>query len=161
LVTSQKEAAELIMITDLERNDLGRVCEYGSIHVKELLALERFEQVFHLVSTVEGVLRAGCSHLEALRACFPGGSISGAPKIRACQIITELEPFPRGLYTGAMGYFGFDGSSQFNIAIRTLVAREGQAGFHVGAGIVADSLAEREWEETLEKASGILRTACL
>ncbi|MEO8204826.1 MAG: anthranilate synthase component I family protein [Chthoniobacterales bacterium] len=159
LIASSKEAAELTMITDLERNDLGRVCEYGSIHVREMLKLESFKQVFHLASTVEGVLRQDCSHLEALKACFPGGSISGAPKIRACQIIAELEPFPRKIYTGAIGYFGFDGSSQFNIAIRTVVAGEGKASFHVGAGIVADSIPEREWQETLEKASGILQTA--
>ncbi|MEO6846161.1 MAG: chorismate-binding protein [Chthoniobacterales bacterium] len=159
LLASKKEAAELVMITDLERNDLGRVCEYGSIKVKEMLALESFQQVFHLVSTVEGRLREECSHLDALIACFPGGSISGAPKIRACEVIAELEPFPRGIYTGAIGYFGFDGKSQFNIAIRTVVVHGEEASFHVGAGIVADSQPEREWVETLEKASGILKAA--
>ena len=159
LVTSEKEMAELIMITDLERNDLGQVCEFGSVAVRELLKLERFEQVFHLVSTVEGRLRAEVDPVTALRACFPGGSITGAPKRRAREIIAELEPEPRGLYTGAIGYFGFNGESQFNIAIRTVVVENGAAHFHVGAGIVADSQPEREWQETLDKAAGILSAA--
>ncbi len=156
LLTSPKEIAELVMITDLERNDLGQVCEYGSVAATELLKLERYAQVFHLVSTVEGTLRGGVGHVEALRACFPGGSISGAPKKRAREIIAELEPVPRGLYTGAIGCFGFNGESRFNLAIRTLVAESGCLHFHVGAGIVADSVPEKEWEETLHKASGIL-----
>ena len=159
LVSSAKEMAELIMITDLERNDLGQVCEFGSVAVSGLLKLERFEQVFHLVSTVEGRLRAGVDPVTALRACFPGGSITGAPKKRAMEIIAELEPEPRGLYTGAIGYFGFSGESQFNIAIRTVVIENGAAHFHVGAGIVADSQPECEWQETLDKAAGILRAA--
>ncbi len=159
LCTSPKEAAELVMITDLERNDLGRVCEYGSVVVRELLQLERFEQVFHLVSTVEGRLRAEVDHIAALRACFPGGSITGAPKKRAREIIAELEPSPRGLYTGALGWFGFNGESQFNIAIRTVVVESDRAHFHVGAGIVADSVPEQEWQETLDKAAGILLAA--
>jgi para-aminobenzoate synthetase component 1 len=159
LITSSKEVAELVMITDLERNDLGRVCEYGSVHVADLLRLERFEQVFHLVSTVEGTLRPEISHVEAVAACFPGGSISGAPKKRALEIIAELEPEPRGIYTGAVGFFGFNGESRFNIAIRTVVMRENEASFHVGAGIVADSDPQREWQETLDKAAGILLAA--
>ncbi len=159
LITSPKEIAELIMITDLERNDLGQVCEFGSVSVPELLKLERHEQVFHLVSTVEGRLRPEVDHLAALRACFPGGSITGAPKHRARQIIAELEPEPRGLYTGAIGWLGFNGESQFNIAIRTVVVEDGHAHFHVGAGIVADSTPEREWQETLDKAAGILLAA--
>jgi anthranilate/para-aminobenzoate synthase component I len=156
LVTSPKEIAELVMITDLERNDLGQVCEIGSVTVSEMLRLEAYEQVFHLVSTVEGVLRPDVTHVQALRACFPGGSISGAPKKRALEIIRELEPFPRGIYTGAIGYFGFNGESQFSIAIRTAVFESGRAHFHAGAGIVADSIPEREWQETLDKASGLL-----
>ena len=156
LISSPKEIAELVMITDLERNDLGQVCEFGSVSVSELLSLEAYEQVFHLVSTVEGRLRPEISHVEALRACFPGGSISGAPKMRALEIINELEPFPRGIYTGAIGYFGFNGESQFSIAIRTAVFEAGRAHFHAGAGIVADSIPEREWQETLDKASGLL-----
>jgi aminodeoxychorismate synthase component I len=159
LVTSPKERAELVMITDLERNDLGHVCEFGSVTVSELLKLERFEQVFHLVSTVDGRLRPELDAVSALRACFPGGSITGAPKKRAMEIIAELERTPRGLYTGAIGYFGFNGESQFNIAIRTLVIENGQAHFHAGAGIVADSEPEKEWQETLDKAAGILLTA--
>lgn len=159
LRNSPKEIAELVMITDLERNDLGAVCEFGSVSVKELLKLESYEQVFHLVSTVEGRLREEIDHLAALRACFPGGSITGAPKKRAREIIAELESVPRGLYTGAVGWFGFNGESQFSIAIRTVVAESGRAHFHVGAGIVADSVPGKEWEETLDKASGILLAA--
>lgn len=159
LVSSPKEMAELIMITDLERNDLGQVCEFGSVAVTDLLKLEAFEQVFHLVSTVEGRLRPEIDHVAAMRACFPGGSITGAPKKRAMEIIKELEPVPRGLYTGAIGYLGFNGESQFNIAIRTVVIENGEAHFHVGAGIVADSQPEMEWLETLDKAAGILLAA--
>ena len=159
LLTSAKEIAELVMITDLERNDLGSVCEFGSVTVSELLKLERHEQVFHLVSTVEGRLRANVDHATAFRACFPGGSITGAPKKRAREIIAELEPRPRGLYTGALGWFGFNGESQFSIAIRTVVIGRGEAHFHVGAGIVADSSPEAEWQETIDKAAGILLAA--
>ena len=159
LRTSAKETAELVMITDLERNDLGRVCEYGSVTVKELLKIERFEQVYHLVSTVEGQLREDVDHIHALRKCFPGGSITGAPKKRAREIIAELESWPRGIYTGALGWFGFNGESQFNIAIRTAIIENGEAHFHVGAGIVADSVPEQEWEETLHKGAGILLAA--
>lgn len=159
LITSPKEVAELVMITDLERNDLGRVCEYGSVHVSDLLRLERFEQVFHLVSSVEGTLRPEISHVEAVAACFPGGSISGAPKKRALEIIGELEQSPRGIYTGAIGFLGFNDESRFNIAIRTVVVDGDEASFHVGAGIVADSEPAKEWQETLDKAAGILLTA--
>jgi len=159
LVTSPKETAELVMITDLERNDLGQVCEFGSVRVTDLLRLERYEQVFHLVSTVQGKLRGEVSHVRALRECFPGGSISGAPKKRALEILHELEPFPRGLYTGAIGYFGYRGESRFSIAIRTAVFEAGRASFHVGAGIVADSVPEEEWQETLDKAAGLLLAA--
>jgi aminodeoxychorismate synthase component I len=156
LLTSSKEISELVMITDLERNDLGQVCEWGSVSVRELLKLERHEQVFHLVSTVEGRLRSEVDPVQALRACFPGGSITGAPKKRAREIIAEIEPQPRGLYTGAIGWFGADGESQFSIAIRTLVHEPPVLHFHVGAGIVADSMPELEWQETLDKAAGIL-----
>jgi anthranilate/para-aminobenzoate synthase component I len=159
LRNSPKETAELVMITDLERNDLGTICEYGSVQVKELLKLESYEHVFHLVSTVEGRLREDVEHVDALRACFPGGSITGAPKKRAREIIAELEPEPRGIYTGALGWFGFNGESQFNIIIRTVIMEGGVAHFHVGAGIVADSVPEKEWQETLDKAAGILLAA--
>ena len=159
LLTSAKEVSELVMITDLERNDLGSVCDFGSVTVPELLKLERHEQVFHLVSTVEGTLRENVGHAAAFRACFPGGSITGAPKKRATEIIAELEPVPRGLYTGALGWFGFNGESQFSIAIRTVIIEGAEARFQVGSGIVADSVPEAEWQETLDKAAGILLAA--
>ncbi|HEY1082200.1 MAG TPA: anthranilate synthase component I family protein [Prosthecobacter sp.] len=156
LLACDKERAELLMITDLERNDLGQVCEYGSVHVPDLWRVESFAQVYHLVSTVKGVLRPEINHAAAFKACFPGGSISGAPKKRAMEIIAELEEHPRGLYTGAVGYFGFDGQSQWNIAIRTAVQQGEEISFHVGSGIVADSVPEKEWEETLHKSAGLL-----
>lgn len=159
LLSSSKEIAELVMITDLERNDLGRVCNYGSVHVPELLRLESYEQVFHLVSTIAGELREEVSHAKALRECFPGGSISGAPKKRAMEIIRSLELSPRGIYTGAIGYFGYNGESHFSIAIRTAIFDQAEASFHVGAGIVADSIPEKEWEETWHKAEGLLLAA--
>lgn len=152
----EKERAELLMITDLERNDLGQVCQFGSVQTPDLWRVEGFAQVYHLVSTVTGRLKPGVGQAAAFRACFPGGSISGAPKRRALEIIAELEQHPRGLYTGAIGFFGFDGSSQWNIAIRTAVKHGCQISFHAGSGIVADSIPEREWEETLHKASGLL-----
>ncbi len=155
LLASPKERAELVMITDLERNDLGQVCDYGSVQVTGLCELETFAQVHHLVSTVEGRLRTGVTSVQAVRACYPGGSITGAPKKRAREIIAELEPSPRGLYTGALGFFGADGSAVFSIAIRTLVVRGGVATFGVGAGIVADSDPAAEYEETLHKAGGL------
>ena len=154
LQTNPKERAELTMITDLLRNDLGRVCEFGSISVSELMQLEKYPQVQHLVSTIEGRIRPKLSHLTALRECFPGGSITGAPKFRAMEIIDELEPVSRGPYTGSLGYLGFNRESQFNIAIRTAIIKEGQVWFQVGAGIVADSDPEMEYEETLAKALG-------
>lgn len=155
LQTSPKEISELVMITDLLRNDLGQVCEFGSVEVTEMLQLETLGQVHHLVSTVNGNLRGDISHADALAACFPGGSITGAPKKRAMEIIRELETEPRGIYCGAIGYLGYHGESQFNIAIRTLVRRGEELTYHVGAGIVADSDPEKEYEETLHKAAGI------
>ncbi len=154
LQTSAKEMAELVMITDLLRNDLGKVCEFGSVQVPELVRLERYSQVQHLVSTVEGRLRRGVTHPAALASCFPGGSITGAPKCRAMEIIDELEPVARGPYTGALGYLGFNRESQLSIVIRTAVCKEDRAYFNVGAGIVADSVPEAEYEETLAKARG-------
>jgi len=154
LQTSAKELAELVMITDLLRNDLGKVCEYGSVQVPELARLEKFAQVQHLVSTVEGRLRNDLTHFAAFASCFPGGSINGAPKFRAMEIIDELEPVSRGPYCGAIGYLGFNRESQLSIAIRTAVCQDGTAHFNVGAGIVADSNPEAEYEETLAKARG-------
>jgi|KBSSwiStaDraftv2_1062776.scaffolds.fasta_scaffold91782_2 para-aminobenzoate synthetase component 1 len=158
LQTSAKEMAELVMITDLLRNDLGKVCEYGSVQVPELVRLERYPHVQHLVSTIEGRLRSGVSHFGALASCFPGGSITGAPKIRAMEIIDELEPITRGPYTGTLGYLGFNRESQLSILIRSAVCRQGMAYFHVGAGIVADSAPSAEYEETLAKAGGFFAT---
>lgn len=156
LQTSAKEMSELVMITDLLRNDLGRVCEYGTVQVPELVRLERYPQVQHLVSTVEGRLRSDVTHFTAFAKCFPGGSITGAPKIRAMDIIDELEPVTRGPYTGCLGYLGFNRESQLNIIIRTAVLRGGRIHFHAGAGIVADSVPEAEYDETLAKAAGFL-----
>jgi para-aminobenzoate synthetase component 1 len=156
LQTSPKEMAELVMITDLLRNDLGRVCQYGSIHVPELVRLERYPHVQHLVSTITGRLRASQTHFSAFASCFPGGSVTGAPKIRAMEIIDELEPVTRGPYTGAIGYLGFNRESQLSIAIRTAICRNGQIHFHAGAGIVADSVAEAEYDETMAKAAGFI-----
>ena len=157
LQTSSKEMAELVMITDLLRNDLGKVCEFGSVHVPELVRLERFPQVQHLVSTIEGRLRSGVTHFAAFASCFPGGSITGAPKFRAMEIIDELEPIARGPYTGALGYLGFNRESQLSITIRTAVCKSGAAYFHAGAGIVADSVPAAEYDETLAKARGFLQ----
>ena len=154
LQTSSKEMAELVMITDLLRNDLGKVCDFGSVQVPELVRLERYAQVQHLVSTIEGRLRPEVTHFAAFASCFPGGSITGAPKFRAMAIIDELEPIARGPYTGALGYLGFNRESQLSIIIRTAIQKGSEAYFNVGAGIVADSSPEAEYEETLAKAQG-------
>jgi para-aminobenzoate synthetase component I len=156
LQTSPKEISELVMITDLLRNDLGRVCEFGSIQVPDLVCLERYPHVQHLVSTVEGRLRPDVTHFHAFASCFPGGSITGAPKIRAMEIIDELEPISRGPYTGALGYLGFNRETQLSIIIRTALIHRQTVHFNVGAGIVADSIPEAEYDETLAKAAGYL-----
>jgi para-aminobenzoate synthetase component 1 len=145
------------MITDLLRNDLGKVCEYGSVQVPELVRLERFPQVQHLVSTVEGRLRDDLTHFAAFASCFPGGSVTGAPKIRAMEIIDELEPVTRGPYTGELGYLGFNRESQLSITIRAAVCKDHSTWFHAGAGIVADSDPLAEYAETLAKAHGFLQ----
>jgi aminodeoxychorismate synthase component I len=155
LQTSPKEISELVMITDLLRNDLGQVCDFGSVEVSRMLELESLAQVHHLVSTIRGTLRSEQDALSALAACFPGGSITGAPKKRAMEIIQELEQRPRGVYCGAIGWLGFNGESEFNIAIRTLVRDGNNLSYQVGAGIVADSIPEQEYQETLHKAEGI------
>jgi para-aminobenzoate synthetase component 1 len=157
LIASDKERSELIMITDLLRNDLGRIAEFGSVRVPDLLRLEAFAQVQHLVSTVEARVRPGLSHLDVLAACFPGGSITGAPKLRAMQIIDELEPVARGAYCGCHGYLGFNRESQLSITIRSAVVRHRHAWFHTGAGIVADSIPEAELAETHAKARGLFQ----
>jgi anthranilate/para-aminobenzoate synthase component I len=152
LRSSIKDKAELNMIVDLERNDLGRVCEIGSVRVTQPRTIEAHPTVYHGVATVEGQLRKDVGLVELLRATFPGGSITGAPKIRAMQIIEELEPFRRGPYCGAIGYLDPDGSMQFNVAIRTMILKQGLVHIPVGGGIVADSSPAAEYEETLVKA---------
>lgn len=157
LLASAKDRAENVMIVDLLRNDLGRVCEYGSVRVAKVCDLESYRTVHHLVSEVHGKLRAGMGPIDLLRAAFPGGSVTGAPKVRAMEIIAELEPTARGPYCGSLGYVGFDGSMDTNILIRTFTVAGGWAQFPVGGGIVADSDPGREYEETLHKAAGLLR----
>lgn len=156
LAASEKDRSENVMIVDLLRNDLSRVCTDESVLVPRLCEVESHGSVHHLVSTVTGRLREGLHACDLLRAAFPGGSITGAPKIRAMEIIAELEPTRRGPYTGALGYIGFDGTMETNIVIRTFVVKDGTAHFQVGGGIVADSVPEREYQETLDKAAGML-----
>jgi len=156
LVESEKDQAELNMIIDLERNDLTRICEYGTIKVVGPRTIEAYPTVFHAVATVEGVLHEGYDFCDILRAMFPGGSITGAPKIRSMEIIDELEPTQRGVYTGSIGFIGVDGNVCLNIAIRTVIIKDGKAYVQTGGGIVADSVAEDEWEETITKARALL-----
>lgn len=157
LRTDPKEYAEHVMVVDLERNDLGRVCEPGSVRVAELAAVRQYPILLHMVSEVQGRLRHGTSPAALLRASFPGGSITGAPKIRAMQLIDELEPAPRGFYTGAIGWTEMRGESRFNIAIRTALLDAGGLTYWAGGGIVADSDPEREYEETLLKSETLFR----
>jgi para-aminobenzoate synthetase component 1 len=157
LVNSTKDRAEHVMIVDLERNDLGRVCRYGTVRVSELAALERYATVFHLTSTVEGRLRPGTGVVDLLRSTFPGGSITGAPKVRAMEIIDEIEPTRRSVYTGSIGYLGFDGNLDLNIVIRTILVKERRAYFQVGGAVVYDSDPEAEYVETLDKARALIR----
>ena len=157
LAANPKDRAENVMIVDLMRNDLGRVCEFGSVRVPRVCEVETFRYVHHLVSEVRGKLRPGLGPLDLLAAAFPGGSVTGAPKVRAMEIIAELEPTARGPYCGSLGFVGFDGSMDTNILIRTFTAGRGWVQFPVGGGIVADSDPAREYEETLHKAAGLLR----
>jgi anthranilate synthase component 1 len=157
LVSHPKERAEHVMLIDLERNDLGRVCEAGSVKVDEYMVTETYAHVHHIVSNVRGRLRADATAVDALRALFPGGTITGCPKVRCMQIIAELEGEGRGAYTGSLGWLGNDGDADFNILIRTLTLRGDQIELRAGGGIVADSVPEREIEETRAKALGMLR----
>ena len=156
LLADPKERAEHIMLVDLGRNDLGRVCEYGSVAVEQLMFVERYSHVMHLVSSLSGKLREGLDCFDALMACFPAGTVSGAPKIRAMQIIDELEPTRRGIYAGAILYLDFSGNLDSCIALRTLVAKNGRAYIQAGGGVVADSVPEREYQETVNKARASL-----
>ncbi|MFC5530044.1 anthranilate synthase component I family protein [Cohnella yongneupensis] len=155
LLSSEKERAEHVMLVDLERNDLGRVAEYGSVRVPELMTVERYSHVMHLVSQVEGKLARGKDALDVLAAVFPGGTITGAPKIRTMEIIEELEPTRRGPYTGSLGWIDYNGNMEFNIIIRTIAMREGICHIQAGAGIVIDSVPEREFYECLNKAKAL------
>lgn len=155
LLTDAKEMAEHVMLVDLGRNDLGRVCQYGTVHVSEQMMVERYSHVMHIVSHVQGKLRPEFDALDLLRATFPAGTVSGAPKIRAMQIIHELEPGPRGPYAGAIGYFSYDGAMDTCIAIRTMVMRGKRVEIQAGAGIVADSQPDCEYQETLNKAKAL------
>lgn len=155
LLNSEKNRAENMMIVDLERNDLGRVCRTGTVEVAEMAALEKFPTVFHLTSTIIGVLRDGVSRIDLLKATFPGGSITGAPKIRSMEIIDELEPTRRSLYTGSIGYFGFEGSMDLNIVIRTFLVKDKRAYFQLGGAVVYDSDPEAEYQETLDKGKAL------
>jgi para-aminobenzoate synthetase component 1 len=157
LANSIKDRAENLMIVDLLRNDIGKVCEIGSVRVDALFRLQRFTNVHHLVSIVRGVLTKGYHALDLLRGCFPGGSITGAPKLRAMEIIEELEPHRRGIYCGSIGYIGFDGSMDTNISIRTAVICNQTMTFYAGGGVVADSDCDKEYQETLDKASQFLK----
>jgi anthranilate synthase component 1 len=156
LVKDPKECAEHAMLVDLARNDIGKVCEYGSVRVPEFMKVYRYSHVQHMVSRVIGKLKSGLSCYDALKAVFPAGTVTGAPKVRAMEIIEELEPVRRGPYAGAVGYFSFNGNADFAITIRTLMASGKQAYIQVGAGVVADSVPEREWFETEHKASALL-----
>src|SRR5438270_166410 len=161
LLADPKERAEHIMLVDLARNDVGRVAKFGSVHVTEFMEVERYSHVMHIVSNVNGHLRGGCSAFDIVRATFPAGTVSGAPKIRAMQIISELENTRRGCYAGAIGYFGFDGNIDSCIALRCAVLKDAQAYFQAGAGIVADSDPEREYEETISKALAMMKALAM
>jgi anthranilate synthase component 1 len=155
--SDEKEVAEHVMLVDLGRNDVGRVSEFGSVKVKELMVVERYSHVMHMVSSLEGTLRAGLNAIDAFRACFPAGTLSGAPKIRAMEIIEELEPARRGVYGGSVLYADFSGNLDSCIAIRTLYMDGEKGHFQAGAGIVADSVPEKEFEESVNKAAAVVR----
>ena len=161
LLADPKEIAEHLMLIDLGRNDVGRIAETGTVELTENMAIERYSHVMHIVSNVEGRLRAELSAMDALRAALPAGTLSGAPKIRAMEIIDELEPVKRGVYGGAVGYLSWAGDMDTAIAIRTAVVKDGELHIQVGAGVVADSVPASEWQETLNKARAILRAAAM
>jgi anthranilate synthase component 1 len=157
LLADPKEIAEHLMLIDLGRNDVGRVAEIGSVRVTEKMIIERYSHVMHISSNVEGKIRAGCDAIDVLRATLPVGTLSGAPKIRAMEIIDELEPTKRGIYGGAVGYLSWNGNMDTAIAIRTAVIRNGRLSIQAGCGVVADSVPQLEWEETLNKGRAMFR----
>jgi anthranilate synthase component 1 len=157
LLADPKERAEHVMLVDLGRNDLGRVCKYGTVNVSEFFTVERYSHVMHIVSHVEGQLKPDLTAFDLVRASFPAGTVSGAPKVRALEIISELEPDPRGAYAGMVGYFGFDGNMDTCLAIRTMVGHGNTFSVQAGAGIVADSDPATEYQETVNKATAMLR----
>jgi anthranilate synthase component I len=161
LLADEKERAEHIMLVDLGRNDVGRVARTGSVKVTEQMVIERYSHVMHIVSNVEGTLKPGLNAIDVLRATFPAGTVSGAPKVRAMEIIDELEPVKRGVYAGAVGYLGFHGNMDVAIALRTAVIKNGMLHVQAGGGIVADSQPAAEWQETQSKAKALLRAAQL
>ncbi len=156
LLQNPKERAEHVMLVDLERNDLGRVCDYRSVRVREMMGIEKYSHVIHIVSSITGKLSKGKDGLDLAAAMFPGGTITGCPKVRCMEIIDELEPVKRGLYTGSIGYFGFNGDMDLNIIIRTLVLHKNKGHLQVGAGIVYDSIPSKEYQETLHKAKAMM-----
>jgi anthranilate synthase component 1 len=161
LLADPKERAEHVMLIDLARNDLGRVCEFGSVHVDDLMVIERYSHVMHIVSGVSGKVRAGVGPVDVIRATFPHGTVSGAPKVRAMEIIDELEPVARGPYAGAVGYLDFSGNVDTCICLRTVVLADGKAWVQAGAGLVADSDPAAEYDETMNKAAAALQAIAL
>jgi anthranilate synthase component 1 len=157
LLADPKERAEHLMLVDLARNDVGRIAEFGSVQVTDFMTIERYSHVMHIVSNVVGKLREGSNAYDVLRATFPAGTVSGSPKVRAMQIINQLEKNRRGAYAGAVGYFGFDGNHDSCITLRSVVLKDGKAYVQAGAGIVADSTPEGEYQETVNKAMGMMR----
>jgi len=161
LLADPKELAEHLMLIDLGRNDAGRVAEVGSVKLTDKMVVERYSHVMHIVSNVTGQLRDKMSAMDVLRATFPAGTVSGAPKIRAMEIINELEPVKRGVYSGAVGYLAWNGNMDTAIAIRTAVIKDGQLNIQAGAGVVADSVPDLEWKETMNKGRAVFRAVAL
>jgi len=161
LLADEKELAEHLMLVDLARNDIGRVCRYGSIRVPEYMVVERYSHVMHIVSQVEGDIAPGKTAYDLMRATFPAGTVTGAPKIRAMQIIAQKEPSQRGFYAGALGYFGYDGNMDTCIMLRTALLQDGKIHIQAGAGIVADSVPAAEYQETVNKASALFKAVAM
>ena len=161
LLADEKERAEHLMLVDLARNDIGRVCQFGSVTVPEMMVIERYSHVMHIVSQVEGQITPDKTAYDLMRATFPAGTVSGAPKIRAMQIIAEKEPTQRGCYAGALGYFGYDGNLDSCIMLRTSLLKDGQIHIQAGAGIVADSVPASEYQETISKASALFKAVAI